>query len=68
MHYKIVPLMPARETAITGGGSSIVYYERWIESHEPGTLRDIEDYNRDDCAEDDDSRSRSGTGGIHPAL
>ncbi len=47
---KLEPLyMPARETAITEGGSSIVFYERWIESREPAILQDIEDYNRDDC-------------------
>ncbi|HLG69790.1 MAG TPA: TM0106 family RecB-like putative nuclease [Chloroflexota bacterium] len=47
---KLEPLyMPARETAITEGGSSIVFYERWIESHQSAILQDIEDYNRDDC-------------------
>jgi predicted RecB family nuclease len=47
---KLEPLyMPARDTAITEGGSSIVFYERWIESHEPAILQAIEDYNRDDC-------------------
>ena len=47
---KLEPLyMAPREGAITDAGSSIVQYERWIETHDPQILFDIETYNRDDC-------------------
>ncbi len=38
-----------RDGAITDAGSSIVEYERWLETHDPQILFDIEKYNRDDC-------------------
>jgi uncharacterized protein len=40
---------PTRQEAIVDAGSSIVQYERWIESGDPQILRDIEDYNQVDC-------------------
>ena len=40
--------MPARTGAITDAGSSIVEYERWLESGDQQILDDIEAYNRDD--------------------
>ena len=47
---KLEPLyMAARDGAITDAGSSIVEYERWLETHDPQILFDIEKYNRDDC-------------------
>ena len=47
---KLEPLyMAPREAAITDAGSSIVEYERWLQTHEPLILIDIEKYNRDDC-------------------
>ena len=47
---KLEPLyMAARDGAITDAGSSIVEYERWLETHDPQILVDIETYNRDDC-------------------
>ncbi|MEP7247188.1 MAG: TM0106 family RecB-like putative nuclease, partial [Gammaproteobacteria bacterium] len=39
---------PAREGEVQSAGASIVYYERWRETHEPQLLQDIADYNRDD--------------------
>ncbi len=39
---------PAREGEVQSAGASIVYYERWRETHEPQLLHDIADYNRDD--------------------
>lgn len=48
---KLEPLyMPARDDAITDAGSSIVEFERWLETNEPQILEDIEKYNRVDCA------------------
>ncbi|MGH2519046.1 MAG: TM0106 family RecB-like putative nuclease, partial [Chloroflexota bacterium] len=47
---KLEPLyMEARQTAVKEGGSSIVAYEEWIETGQSTILRDIADYNRDDC-------------------
>ena len=47
---KLEPLyMAPRDGAITDAGSSIVEYERWLETHDPQILFDIEKYNRDDC-------------------
>lgn len=39
---------PARAGDVQNAGASIVYYERWRETHDPKLLQDIEDYNRDD--------------------
>ena len=39
---------PARSGDVQNAGASIVFYERWRETHEPQLLKDIEDYNRDD--------------------
>jgi predicted RecB family nuclease len=41
--------MTVRSTAITDGGSSILEYERWLESKDQSILDDLESYNRDDC-------------------
>jgi predicted RecB family nuclease len=41
--------MPARTEAITDGGSSIVEYERWIETHDPTILDELAAYNEVDC-------------------
>ena len=38
----------AREGEVQNAGASIVYYERWRETHEPQLLQDIANYNRDD--------------------
>ena len=38
-----------REGPITRAGFSVVEYERWLGDGEPGHLRDLADYNRDDC-------------------
>jgi hypothetical protein len=47
---KLEPLyMPDRGGAIKDGGSSIVEYERWLESGEASILDDIAAYNRVDC-------------------
>src|SRR5207247_1093403 len=47
---KLEPLyMAGREGAITDAGSSVVAYESWLETGDPALLRDIEDYNRQDC-------------------
>ncbi|HTF41563.1 MAG TPA: TM0106 family RecB-like putative nuclease [Propionibacteriaceae bacterium] len=46
---------PARKAGVTDAGSSIVEYQRWMDSGEPGdwqysaTLSAIRDYNREDC-------------------
>jgi predicted RecB family nuclease len=40
---------PERETAVVGGDESTVVFERWLESGDDALLRQIEDYNRDDC-------------------
>lgn len=41
--------LPEREGPVTSAGFSVVEYERWMESQDPSILRDIADYNRDDC-------------------
>jgi uncharacterized protein len=41
--------MPARTQAITDGGSSIVEYERWIETGDQAILAELAVYNRVDC-------------------
>jgi uncharacterized protein len=47
---KLEPLyMEARDAAIVEAGSSVVAYERWLESRQQQLLDDIEAYNRDDC-------------------
>lgn len=47
---KLEPLyMPPRDAAITDAGSSIVEYERWLQTGDQQILDDIEEYNRDDC-------------------
>lgn len=38
-----------REGEIQDAGSSIVAYERWLESRDPILLEEIEHYNREDC-------------------
>ncbi len=38
-----------REGPITRAGFSVVEYERWLGDHDPDHLRDLADYNRDDC-------------------
>jgi predicted RecB family nuclease len=46
---KLEPLyMPARTGEITDAGSSIVEYERWLQTGDQQILDDIEVYNRDD--------------------
>ena len=44
--------MPVREGGITQAGFSVVAYESWLESRDPGTLDEIAAYNRDDCVSD----------------
>jgi uncharacterized protein len=47
---KLEPLyMAARDGAITDAGSSIVAYERWLETREQTRLDEIAEYNRADC-------------------
>ena len=47
---KLEPLyMAPRDAAITDAGSSIVEYERWLQTEDQTILDDIEAYNRDDC-------------------
>ena len=47
---RLEPLfMPKRTGAITDGGSSIVEYERWLESRDPAILDAIAEYNAADC-------------------
>ncbi|MFI5226982.1 MAG: TM0106 family RecB-like putative nuclease [Candidatus Limnocylindrales bacterium] len=41
--------LPAREGPITEAGFSVVEYERWLRDHDERHLRDLADYNRDDC-------------------
>lgn len=41
--------LPQREGPVTSAGFSVVEYERWMESRDESILRDIADYNRDDC-------------------
>jgi predicted RecB family nuclease len=46
---KLEPLyMPARHGEITDAASSIVEYERWLQTQEQSILDDLEAYNRDD--------------------
>ena len=37
-----------RPRLVENAGASIVFYERWRETHDPQLLQDIHDYNRDD--------------------
>ncbi len=47
---KLEPLyMARREEAITDAGSSIVEYERWLQTGDEQILDDLRDYNRADC-------------------
>ena len=47
---KLEPLYMGRRTAdITDAGSSIVEYERWLQTGEPEILQALETYNSDDC-------------------
>ena len=47
---KLEPLyMPRRQGSITDGGSSIVAYERWLETGDRSILEEIAAYNRVDC-------------------
>ncbi|MFN8525941.1 MAG: TM0106 family RecB-like putative nuclease [Chloroflexota bacterium] len=47
---KLEPLyMPPRQGQVKDAGSSIVAYERWIQSGEQRILDEIEEYNRVDC-------------------
>ncbi|HET7400134.1 MAG TPA: TM0106 family RecB-like putative nuclease, partial [Usitatibacter sp.] len=41
--------MEAREGEVKDAGASIVYYERWRQTHDATELAKIESYNRDDC-------------------
>ena len=41
--------MPARTTAVVSGGDSLVIYDRFRETGESSLLKDLRDYNRDDC-------------------
>lgn len=41
--------MAPRTEAVTDGGSSIVEYERWVESRDQGILDDLAKYNEVDC-------------------
>ena len=41
-----------REGPITRAGFSVVEYERWLGDRDPQHLRDLADYNRDDCLVD----------------
>ncbi len=41
--------MPARDSEIADAGSSIVAYEKWLETGDTNILDAIRDYNRDDC-------------------
>lgn len=38
-----------REAEIRDGGSSVVEYERYVQTHDPGILEGIADYNEEDC-------------------
>jgi predicted RecB family nuclease len=38
-----------REGPVTDAGFSLVEYERWMRERDPAILRDLADYNRDDC-------------------
>src|SRR5439155_7287613 len=41
--------MPVRAGPITEAGFSVVEYERWLRDRDPAHLRDLAEYNRDDC-------------------
>jgi len=41
--------LPAREGPITEAGFSVVEYEHWLRDGDERHLRDLADYNRDDC-------------------
>ena len=41
--------MGARDGTITDAASSIVQYEKWIDTHDQAILDEIEKYNHDDC-------------------
>jgi uncharacterized protein len=41
--------LPRREGPITEAGFSVVEYERWLRDGDERHLRDLADYNRDDC-------------------
>ena len=41
--------MAKREGEVTNAGASIVYYEKWRQTHDDELLRKIRDYNQDDC-------------------
>ncbi|KRT62939.1 MAG: hypothetical protein XU10_C0018G0051 [Chloroflexi bacterium CSP1-4] len=41
--------MPQREGPITEAGFSVVEYETWTRDRDPRHLKDLADYNRDDC-------------------
>ena len=41
--------MAAREGPVTEAGFSVVAYETWLRDHDDQHLRDLADYNRDDC-------------------
>lgn len=41
--------MTAREGPVTEAGFSVVAYETWLRDHDEQHLRDLADYNRDDC-------------------
>ena len=41
--------MTKRESEVKTASASIVYYERYIESHDPQLLEDIKSYNFEDC-------------------
>ena len=41
--------MEKREGDVTSAGASIVYYEKWRQTHDDDLLRKIRDYNGDDC-------------------
>ncbi len=41
--------MNKREGQVTDAGASIVYYEHWKETQDPELLKQISDYNEDDC-------------------
>ncbi len=38
-----------REAEVKTAGASVVYFEKWIESHDQKLLDDIRDYNEEDC-------------------
>src|SRR5262249_35097623 len=41
--------MTRSESDVMDAGSSIVFYERWLEEHDQKILHEIEAYNHDDC-------------------